>query len=394
MSIQKICATQTYTNLSEVQKNLVVVIDGDGNILSLESKDDHDPASVRFLEGALIPGYVNAHCHLELSHMYGKVNTGTGLLPFIESVVSFRDTEQEVIDEAIQKADQSMWDNGIVAVGDICNKPDTFETKKQSPIYYHSFVEMFDFLQAPLARETYDRYKEVYDMAPAAGWNARSAVPHAPYSVSKDLFQLINQLNQDSDTIISIHNQETPSENQLWQDGGGDIIPLFSKFGFSYDGFEPLGKGSIHYALSQFLSGQHVLFVHNTLTESTDIEAAHQHSNQTFWVSCPNANLYIENRLPDYQAFMDADAIVCLGTDSLTSNWQLSIFEEMKTIARYQSYVPTGDLVKWATINGARALGREDQLGIIDVGRRPGLNLITLNEAGNLDHNSSSTKLV
>lgn len=394
MSIQKICATQTYTNLSEVRNDLVVVIDEDGSILSLDKKHDHDPASIRFLEGALVPGYVNAHCHLELSHMYGKVNTGTGLLPFIESVVSFRDMDPEVVDEAIRTADRSMWDNGIVAVGDICNKADTFKTKRQSPIYYHSFVEMFDFLQAPLAQETYNRYKAVYDMAPADGWNARSAVPHAPYSVSKELFQLLNQLNRDSGTIISIHNQETPSENQLWLDGSGDIIPLFSKFSFNYDEFEPIGKGSIHYALSQFLPGQHVLFVHNTLTESMDIKAAHQHSGQTFWVSCPNANLYIENRLPNYKIFMDSGATVCLGTDSLTSNWQLSIFEEMKTIARYQSYVPTSDLIQWATLNGAKALGLEDQLGIIDVGNRPGLNLITLNEGGKLDHNSASTKLV
>ncbi len=394
MSIHKICAPKTYTNISEVRDDLVVVMNDNGTILSLDTKDEHDPASIHFLEGALIPGYVNAHCHLELSHMYGKVSTGTGLLPFIESVVSFRDMDQEVIDEAIRNADRNMWDHGIMAVGDICNKPDTFETKRQSPIYYHSFVEMFDFLQEPLARETYDRYKEVYNVAPADGWNARSAVPHAPYSVSKDLFQLINQLNQHNDTIISIHNQETPAENQLWLDGSGEIIPLFSKLGFNYDTFEPLGKGSIHYALSQFFPGQHVLFVHNTLTNRNDIEAAHQHSNQTFWVSCPNANLYIENRLPDYKAFIDTGATVCLGTDSLTSNWQLSIFEEMKTIARYQSYIPTLDLIQWATLNGAKALGLDDTLGSIDVGKRPGLNLITLNERGKIDQNSTSTKLI
>jgi cytosine/adenosine deaminase-related metal-dependent hydrolase len=74
-----------------------------------------------------------------------------------------------------------------------------------------------------------------------------------------------------------------------------------------------------------------------------------------------------------YQHFIDRGARVTIGTDSLTSNWQLSVFEEMRTIARYQSYVPFDTLLKWATINGAQALGFEDELGTIEVGKTPGI---------------------
>ena len=125
---------------------------------------------------------------------------------------------------------------------------------------------------------------------------------------------------------------------------------------------------------------QRTLFVHNTLTTVDDIKAAQTWSNQVYWATCPRANMYIENRLPNYQHFIDEKALVTIGTDSLTSNWQLSIVAEMKAIAKYQSYVPLDTLLKWATLNGAEALGFEKDLGSLEVGKRPGLNLLNLED--------------
>ncbi|MEY4906115.1 MAG: hypothetical protein RLZZ292_3930, partial [Bacteroidota bacterium] len=94
------------------------------------------------------------------------------------------------------------------------------------------------------------------------------------------------------------------------------------------------------------------------------------------WATCANANLYIENRLPNYQLFLDADARMTIGTDSLTSNWQLSVLEELKTIQRFQSYVPTETLLRWATLHGAQALGFDQDLGSLEIGKTPGVNLL------------------
>ena len=96
-------------------------------------------------------------------------------------------------------------------------------------------------------------------------------------------------------------------------------------------------------------------------------------NNEVYWVTCPNANLYIENRLPHYQYWLDLKCKMCIGTDSLASNWQLSVLEEIKTIQRYQSYVPFAELIRWATIHGAEALGFDDALGSIEIGKTPGL---------------------
>jgi aminodeoxyfutalosine deaminase len=117
--------------------------------------------------------------------------------------------------------------------------------------------------------------------------------------------------------------------------------------------------------------------VHNTLTSPEDIQAAQAWSDQVYWATCANANLYIENRLPFYQHFIHTGARMTIGTDSLTSNWQLSILEEMKTISRYQSYVHFDTLLQWATLNGAMALGMEDEMGSLEIGKTPGVLVLS-----------------
>ncbi|MEM6963834.1 MAG: amidohydrolase family protein [Bacteroidota bacterium] len=375
--MRKISTDYIFTIVSEPIKNGVVVLDDTGKILSIDERVNHDHASLEIYEGVIVPGFINTHCHLELSHMKGKVATGTSLIPFITSVVSFRDVGQEVIDAAIVKADQEMFDNGIVAVGDISNKIDTAATKSRSPIHYYTFVEMFDFLQEHWAASEFEKYKAVFDGQSDMGKNRKSIVPHAPYSVSKNLFNLINEANG-ADCTVSIHNQETPAENEFFVNKTGGFIDFYQGFNIPIDDFHANGKRSIHYALAHMNPNVRTLLVHNTTCTAEDIEAAQRWSNDVYWATCANANLYIENRLPNYQLFLDANAKMTIGTDSLTSNWQLSILDEMKTIARYQSYLPFETLIRWATLNGAEALGFEKDLGSLEVGKTPGLNLINL----------------
>ncbi len=321
----------------------------------------------------LIPGFVNTHCHLELSHLVGKVPTGTTLLPFLRGVVSMREVPPTQIEAAIRAQDAYMWQQGIQAVGDISNKLDTAATKQQSPIRYYSFVEMFDFLQAERAESVFANYQPVFDGQSRAEGDAVSAVPHAPYTVSDTLYAQIRQLNQGRGTV-SIHNQETPAEDQLFYQGNGPFLPFFEGFGASLAHFTAPGYSSLRYALERMDAQCRTLLVHNTMTQPADIAFAQQWAqNGLYWATCPNANLYIENRLPRYQYFLEAGAKMTIGTDSLTSNWQLSVLEELKTISRYQSYVPFAALLQWATLNGAEALQFDDSLGSLQPGKKPGL---------------------
>jgi len=108
-----------------------------------------------------------------------------------------------------------------------------------------------------------------------------------------------------------------------------------------------------------------------------------------YWCTCPKANLYIENKLPNYKQFVDADVKMTIGTDSLASNDTLCILEEMKAI---QSYVSLDVLVRWACKNGAEFLSLES-LGTLEKGKRPGLNHISHIEGGKLTKESRVTPL-
>lgn len=393
--VRKISSDIIYTNVGQPLRDHAICIDDHGTILSIDPANKWDTSEVSYIPGALVPGFVNAHCHLELSHMKGKLPTGTGLVSFIEGVVSQRDFPKETIMQAIRDANEEMHQNGIVAVGDISNRLDTMPCKDESPIYYHTFVEMFDFQQNDRARSTLEQYLEVYHQMGQTDGHTKSAVPHAPYSVSKNLFALINTLNSEAKTSVSIHNQETPSEDRMFIDGGGAMVDLFSGFGCTFDHLvSGQFQSSLQYAIENLDSTQRTLFVHNTMSALADIRLAEKWSDQCFWVSCPNANLYIENRLPDYHLFVDTGATICLGTDSLTSNWQLSIFEEIKTIRKYYSTIPDEQLIRWSTINGARALGIDDQFGSIKVGSTPGINHLSLNAAMQLDLDSQMIKII
>lgn len=380
--MRKISADILYpVNAAPIEKG-VVVVDDNGKVLATGTRDQYDASELEIHQGALIPGFINTHCHLELSHMIGKVDTGTGLIDFIKGVVSKRGVEQEIINEAIEKAEAEMLAGGIMAVGDISNVPDTFLQKSKGTLRYYTFVEFFDFLQNQNAQAEFDKYKAVYDQLELTNGSKKSCVPHAPYSVSEKLFAMINEVNKGEVATISIHNQETPPENELFMKGTGGFVDFYGQFGISLDNFQPNGRPAIHYALEQ-MDGQHrTLFVHNTLTTVEDIRFAQSWNPKVYWATCPNANLYIENNLPMYQNFLDTDAKVTIGTDSLTSNWQLSILEEMKSIARFQSYVPFETILKWATLNGAEALGFEADLGSIEAGKTPGILLLSNANAG------------
>ena len=373
----KFTADLIFTGEGSPLKDKVIITNKEGVIEAIDPIDQHDPNSIISFKGIITPGFINTHCHLELSHMKGLVNTGTGLLPFLKNVVQFRNFPQEVIDEAIRKGDREMYDAGIVAVGDISNKLDTAAVKEDSEIKYYSFVEMFDFMQSAQTDDIIDQYMEVYNGFNDDGENQKSLVPHAPYTVSEGIYEHIRNNNY-QEVTVSVHNQETPAENELFYDKSGDFLPFFESFGASLEKFQPIGKGSIYHLFKYLNSTTKTLFVHNTLTTEQEIRDAHEWNYKTYWATCPNANLYIENRLPNYQAFLDTNAKMTIGTDSLTSNWQLSVWEEIKTIQKYKSFVPFETLIQWATKNGAEALGFEAELGTIEVGKKPGLVFINV----------------
>jgi cytosine/adenosine deaminase-related metal-dependent hydrolase len=370
-------------------KNGVIGVDENGLIHAIltpaaaeAGKIDH----VKHYKGVLVPGFINTHCHLELSHLRNQLEEKTGLTNFIKGVLSFREKPEAQLIEAMELADQEMYENGIVAVGDIANLLISKKVKLKSKIYYHTFVEVFGF-NAP-AEQTYAKGVEL-----KAGFKPLKAsiVPHAPYSVSAGLFKEIEK-NTMPDDLISIHNQETLGENEIFLTGTGKIADFFATLGIAQSDDHNTGKNSLEYHLPKLPKQLHTLLVHNTFTTEKDLSFAKTLHSKLYWCLCPNANLYIENSLPNVKLFKDAAVKITLGTDSLASNHQLNILNEMEILQRHQ-HISFEESLKWATLNGAEFLGIDSQYGSLAEGKKPGIVLINLNENGELDLNTKIKRL-
>ncbi|WAC41418.1 amidohydrolase family protein [Pedobacter sp. SL55] len=369
-------ANRIYPVTSEPIDNGVMQISDTGEIISILTAAEAAARNIENIEqyeGVLVPGFVNTHCHLELSHLFNKIPEQTGLPAFVREIVAQRAAADEVIIAAMNAADKQMFENGIVAVGDISNQLISKEIKQHSPLHYHTFVEVFGFNHP--SQPIIDEAVKIRD----SYWPLKaSIVPHAPYSVATELFQYIEKNTRPQD-ILSIHNQETLAENEFFEKGTGDFEAMYNRMGVPKSEAHGTGENAIRYHLSQ-MPRNRTLLVHNTFTSKADIDFAVAQHKDLYWCFCPNANVYIENDLPNVNLFFDTSVRITLGTDSLASNHQLSILAEMETLQQ-KKRVPFDELLKWATINGAEFLGIANQFGSFEVGKTPGVNLIEVSEA-------------
>src|SRR5215217_1416059 len=228
-------------------KNGAVVVTDDGNIISVteDIPPDYAHIPIEQLSGIICPGFINTHCHVELSHLKDKIANGEGLVTFIQNVQLHRNATRQEIEEAALAADETMYNNGIVAVGDISNSNITVELKSKSKLYYHTFVEAFGFIPQK-AEEVFERSLQLvseFSQQPC------SVTPHAPYSVSKELFKLIKRYADGNKNLLSIHNQECEDENKFFRYKLGRFNDLYAHFGMDISFFKPQARNSLQSVL-------------------------------------------------------------------------------------------------------------------------------------------------
>ena len=371
------------------REGLVLVTDEGGTVEDLVQEADAGEGILQ-QEGILTPGFINCHCHLELSHLKNVIPPHTGLIEFLCSVVTKRGFPEELIRQEIEKAEKEMADNGIVAVGDIGNTADTATVKSRSRIRWQNFVEVLSFTDEKAEENiryyeqvasTFEEKNRMTEAQPRTSSivHRTSLVPHAPYSISPKTFRLLNELT--AGQVISLHNQENPAEDDLYRTGGGDYLRLFRIFGMEGSPFPVTGQSSIRSVLPYFNKGQTILLVHNTSMPPEDVEWANDYARESgiklVYCLCINANLYIENKVPPVNELIRQDCHIVLGTDSYSSNWQLSIASELQSLHRHFPSLPLERLLRWATLDGARALQWEADLGSFEKGKKPGLALLS-----------------
>jgi aminodeoxyfutalosine deaminase len=375
---RKFTADYIFNGYEIISAPAVLITNAEGTIVEITNQQDAGEEIERF-RGLLTPGFINAHCHLELSHLKGTIPEKTGLVEFVQQVMTNRGAASELKENAMLKAENEMYGCGIVAVGDICNTPDSIGVKQKSKLLWHNFIEVSGFVDAVAQRRLADA-KLVYDQFTSLLNDQRTSLtPHSPYSVSKTLFQLLHDAS--AGEIISIHNQECVAEDELYRNKTGEFLKLFKNFGIDISAFMPTGKSSFESWLPFFNLSQSVISVHNTFTSENDIAFCKHFregmSNQFYYCICANANQFIEQKMPPIELLMNNNSNIIMGTDSYASNWQLDILEEIKMIQRaIDPSIPLGNLLQWATLNGAKALKLDQTIGSFEKGKMPGIVLI------------------
>lgn len=330
------------------------------------------PENIEKLKGFLCPGFVNTHCHLELSHLKNQFDQKKGLIAFIDQMRQNRGGEN--ILAAMKLADEEMELSGIVAVGDISNNEFTIELKKQSSIYYHTFVEIFDVVNER-SEKAMENGVELLNKFLSNNLIA-SLVPHSPYTVTSKLMSALSQHYSSRKTIATIHNQETSDEDKMFQNKSGEVYNFLLGLNPAFQKREMNFKSSLFYTLNQLKNFEKLLLVHNTFTNQEQIVEAENNSKNLYWCLCVNANLYIEDKFPDVDSLRNEKCKITIGTDSYASNHSLSILDELKTISLHYPKISFNEMLKWATINGAEFLGQESKLGSFQKGKKPGIVLI------------------
>ena len=346
--------------IAPIKQGVLQISDNKEVIAVFENRSEVPQEKLEVFEGILCPGFVNAHCHLELSHLLGKAEKGKGFLDFIGTIQqrdSYTAIEKQI---AINKAEQQMITNGIVAVGDICNTTDTLSQKQKSNLKYYNFIEVFG-VKDDLVKQIISDAKYIRNQFRKVGQKATIS-PHSPYSVPPELMGEIKNSFSNEDELMTIHMQETKHENELFEHKRGSFYNWLKEINASLEVWNNRTKSN---SVLEELGNKKMLLIHNTFAKKKNI-------SDHYYCTCPKANLYIENALPDYSIF-DADKL-CVGTDSLASNDSLSILEELLVIKENSNF-DLNTLLKIACKNGAEALGFE-KLGTFEKGKIPGVNLI------------------
>lgn len=381
MRYRKLKADRLFNGFDWLEENTVLVTDLQGTVQDVVPAAEAGD-NVEVFRGILLPGFINCHCHVELSHMQGVVPPHTGLVPFLQAVVKKRAADEAVVEAAIVAAEKELYANGIAGVADICNTTHALATKQRSRLYWHNLVEVINLYDRNLHRQMlhYNSILQAYqpEGRPQAPGATSVLTPHAPYTISEATWHALNAAT--TGAVISVHNQESRAENELFRTGGGDFLQLYAALGLEAAPLAVSGKTSLQTYLPHFTNGQTILLVHNTFISEEDIVFARRHAQryglQLVYCLCPNANLFIENTLPPVDLLLEQGCTIVLGTDSYSSNWQLSIAAEIKALLQHFPHLPLATVLRWATASGAGALRWSDALGSFGKGKKPGVVLL------------------
>ncbi len=375
--MRKIAANYIFPVSGSPIKNGYVKVDDNGVVVEVGELDG-ECEDTEFYNGILCPGFTNAHCHIELSHLKGLFKEATGMSGFINQINELRSSAEEPERRrALEEQFDRLYSEGTSAMGDISNCSESFDKKASSPLMTRSFIELFGTLPEEV-EEVIASGKALEKKAEEFGIKA-AITPHSCYTMSPQLLSRAAQEGLKSG-FLSYHSQESQEEEDLLISGTGALAENYK--GRNLPTPPVTGKPALLYfierlaAFSELPVKGRIMLVHNVATNQESIDAALASLEEPFWTICPLSNIFIHRELPPLDLMRKNKLAICLGTDSLSSNHILSIVEEIKCLHEHFPHIELEEILLWACYNGAKAIGFESVLGSFEPGKRPGVVLI------------------
>ena len=325
-------------------------------------------------EQALLPGLINAHCHLDYTCLRGKIAPPKSFTDWIRAInaekseLSPKDYVAS-INEGFEEAKRF----GTTAIANLTGFPELI-SQIQPPIRTCWLAELIN-IRAP------EHTNELFDVAIEALGRARpqgapwGLAPHALFTASKDLFRQCEEIAQQEHILLTTHLAESRQEMQMFRDASGPLYDFMKSIGRQMDdcGNEtPLGLfvGAPGPRMADKLGRALPCWIvaHlNELTES-DFDLLERLNSKFHIVHCPRSHNYFGHSPFAFDCLRSLGFNICLGTDSLASNESLSLFAEMRAFQKEFSSVSAEEILQMVTVNSARALRYENALGQIRAG--------------------------
>jgi cytosine/adenosine deaminase-related metal-dependent hydrolase len=332
-----------------------------------EDMEDRDLGHV-----VLMPGLVNAHTHLELSYLRDELPPASEFVNWIRDVIAARrqtvDLESSEVLAAVDGALDEAIFSGTALVGDISNTLVTYRPLSRSPLAGLVFYELIAFTASNPEQVVEDAYRRIETLEPAPGVRA-SLAAHGPHSVARAVLQAIRRAaDRRPSAPCSVHLAESPAEVDFLRTAEGPWRSLLEELGAWDPGWVAPGVSPVQYLDECGFLNARVLAVHGVQMSSADLARLARHD--VTLVTCPRSNGHTGAGAPPLEAFYASGVRVAVGTDSLASAPDLSVFAELATMRALAPSIPASALLDSATRQGARALGFEAEYGSLEPGKR------------------------
>ena len=313
-------------------------------------------------EQALLPGLINAHCHLDYTCLRGKIAPQKSFTDWIQAINAEKaglsnDDYLASINTGFIAAKRF----GTTTIANLTAFPELIP-KIRPPIRTFWFAEMIDVRQPERAKEIVDRAVDLLRSTEYGGF-----APHAPYTASANLYRYVAEVARKQNLLLTTHLAESSEEMRMFFDRNGPLHKFLTDIGRDMSDLNGVSPTEQLSTVCTF--DERWLLVHLNELLASDFALLARLSSKPQIVHCPRSHKYFEHSRFPFGKMRQLGFNICLGTDSLASNSDLSLFAEMRVLQELESALSPHEILNMATVNSARALGFAEKLGQI----RPGM---------------------